>query len=400
MAHLPSFQARPLLLTVITLAVFVSISFQAKSQGKIYTPVNCGRIITEGLQSIQQLYAENNRSGIDSVLNEWERQCGPSEYTFRMRALLKLEDQSFSPTDFDLIQYHALFGYLEDEKFKELMDSVHDDPTELYRMYFVKPELHLGFTTFTKNIAKKILAARQYEPCSTESMLLHAYSGHLKEFFQTLKDASCNKIPSNYYRAQVKSIERKLLVDASLYTGIWIPFGKNKLLGNHPLIGFTFGVGTKRMTFDLAGEFRFLKSKSVYQVEYDGVLTDTDHFFGGYFGLEANYELKRSLRSRWYFLTGIGTEGFDAIKSDPDNDKKGVSIFVFNANAGVGWRTFSRDGTFGGVELRHNFARYKNKSGTNLDGNSVTLRLMFGILKNDKRRRELNYFERVTRYSL
>jgi hypothetical protein len=86
-------------------------------------------------------------------------------------------------------------------------------------------------------------------------------------------------------------------------------------------------------------------------------------------------------------------DGFDAVKGS--KNVEGKSFFSLNINAGLGWRWLTRDGTYLGFEMRHNFNNYDNPGGTDLSGNSLTGRMLIGILKNDSKKRQTDYLKRL-----
>ncbi len=360
---------------------------------------DCYDLATKALKSLPNLYETGQLDSLHAVLNNWERSCGKREITRRLRTLLLLEADDFIEIDFDFTHYNSLLGYLEDEKFKLLMDSVHEDPRELYLNFFQEPDLLFAYTNFTTRLAASIAQNKGIDlmipSCKTSIMLLQVYAGYFDPFFQSIKNAQCNSQLSRYYSSQVQSIEKKAKVDAAIITGLWLPYGNVAVLGNHPSLGFLFGWGKRKMVYDFVIEFRFGKPRETYEVFHNGSVVSTNHYLGGYAGFDLGYELKNRKNSKWYLLAGVATDGFDSIKADPDQDVKTKSTFVLNLNGGIGWRTYSRDGSYFGIEARHNFINYKNTGGTNLDGNAVSLRLLFGLLKNDKRERELSHLKNI-----
>jgi hypothetical protein len=356
-----------------------------------YSQRDCMSISKKALEKIPELYAQGNRSSIDSMLNTWLYQCGKTEFAMRLNTLLAIQDDRFTPYQFDFTSYQALIGYIEDEKFRILMDSVHENPREIYLNYFIEPDLIFGYTEFTKSLARSLRKKLPVQAeCSSEQLVLDAYSNEFRSFFTALKDPTCNEPPGNYFKSQLRSVENRLMVDVGVFTGIWMPYGKAALLGNHPTFGFWFGFGRRKMTFDLAFELRFGKSKENYIVQYQGAPTTSSHFFGGYFGIDMFREIISFKHSKLYVIAGIGADGFDTVKSDPDRDIEGQSIFVFNLNGGIGYKRFTKDGAYVGVDVRHNFVNYDNPGGTSFDGNTMSVRLAIGLHKNDARQRQID----------
>ncbi len=382
--------ARLLPFIMVLLCSFYAIGQQRENR--------CYTTSRSALSLLPELYRHGNRDKVDSLLNQWEYDCGRTESGMRLRTLLQIADNQFKDTYFDFSYYQSLLGYIEDEKFKVLMDSVHENPRELFLEYFDEPDLIFDYNQFTKELATELIARLNpsSDQCSTQYQLLLVYTDQFSTFFEAITSESCHSILSGYYKSQVKRIEKRALMDLGFYTGAWIPYGTNKLLGTHPLFGFYMGMGKKRMIYDLTFEFKFGKAKESYSVQYQGTPTLTNYFFGGYVGLDVGYELKSYKNSKIYGIGGIAYDGFDAIKSDTKNDVKGKSINSLNINGGIGWRLFARDGTYTGLEVRHNFVNYSNEGGTSLDGNTLSVRFLLGILKNDKRGREIEHLKSLT----
>jgi hypothetical protein len=83
-------------------------------------------------------------------------------------------------------------------------------------------------------------------------------------------------------------------------------------------------------------------------------------------------------------LGGCGWDGFDALEIGKTNDPNRVtkSINALNLNLGVGYRKYLKNKSYVGIEMRYNVIDYQNRSGTDLTGNTVTVRLKFGTSRN------------------
>src|SRR5262249_8595172 len=56
-------------------------------------------------------------------------------------------------------------------------------------------------------------------------------------------------------------------------TGMWIPTGRDCVLGSHPLLGMNFGQWINRFVWDFNLEFQLGGTSTPYQVMYNGNLT-------------------------------------------------------------------------------------------------------------------------------
>ena len=175
---------------------------------------------------------------------------------------------------------------------------------------------------------------------------------------------------------------------SSIFTGIWLPTGSAKLLGNHPLFGFQVGFYHKKMTYNLTADFKWMASRNEYQVLRDANLETTKNFFGGYFGLDLSRELARFKKHQIDILAGIGFDGFDALESTTGSSaaggENGRSINSLNINTGLGYKYFFKNKAYIGLQGKYNFVNYKNTGGTDLSGNNITISLLLGGFLNLK----------------
>jgi hypothetical protein len=165
----------------------------------------------------------------------------------------------------------------------------------------------------------------------------------------------------------------------AFYTGMWIPTGRDQVLGSHPLLGMNFGQWINRFNWDFNLEFQLGGTSTAYQVMYNGTPTTSNRYGGTYVGLNFGYSLVTVKKSVVYLTGGIGATGFTAVRADNDND--GLSINSFTRNCGFGVQHFGKNGNLFGAMLLYNFVGYQNPGGTPMDGDAVTLRLFFGAFE-------------------
>jgi len=168
----------------------------------------------------------------------------------------------------------------------------------------------------------------------------------------------------------------KVGIHVSYFGGVWIPNGNLSILGNHPLVGVQFGIRTDKLLIDLTLQFKFLKSQNHFQVNHNNTSFDTDHFFGGYYGLDLGYNLINRKSNLIDLLSGVGLDGFDVLKI---NDKVKKTINTLNLNIGIGYRRIIGSYTYIGLDIKYNFIDYDNSDGTNLSGDAMSSLLKFGL---------------------
>jgi hypothetical protein len=160
------------------------------------------------------------------------------------------------------------------------------------------------------------------------------------------------------------------------YTGMWVPDGRNRILGTHPLLGMSLGQWVNKLMWDLNFELQLGSAPSSYRVVNNSDTIRSCRFNGMYFGLNLGYNLVNVKKSSIFLTGGVGGSGFTTVQGDDNHD--GRSISAFNKNFGLGIHHFGRNGKLVSAMLLYNVINYENPRGTPLDGNAVTLRLMFG----------------------
>lgn len=168
--------------------------------------------------------------------------------------------------------------------------------------------------------------------------------------------------------------------NVGIITGLWVPTGKNEILGVHPQIGFFAGGKRCRFEICLSLAFRLLGSAHEYTIKYEGVLYDTSRYLGWYLGMDLGYEIFYRKRSGILLLAGTG---WDAFASEYfSEDEKSVWINSFNLNSGVGYRYYYKEmeimSSYIEVDFKYNFVDYKNPGGTDLSGNTISVCFIWG----------------------
>jgi len=87
---------------------------------------------------------------------------------------------------------------------------------------------------------------------------------------------------------------------------------------------------------------------------------------------------------------GIGYDGFEAISENVDAGVASKSINSLNINLGAGYRYYYKgDGRYLSLQPRINTVNYANKRGSDLSGNTISIRLIWGFSSNEGRDRQL-----------
>ena len=173
--------------------------------------------------------------------------------------------------------------------------------------------------------------------------------------------------------------------------GTFIPTNNAKLLGVKPTFGFSFGLTHERMTYDLTVDVRFGKTKHKYQLA-DGAITD--HYFGGYVGIDILGDIWSNNKNQILLLGGIGVDIFEiepGIYDDPTfletlffgyqsiTIEEATNIYSPNFNFGLMYRFYYNKKNYFGIRYKFNFVNYNsNKIHTDVTGNFHSITLNFG----------------------
>ena len=173
--------------------------------------------------------------------------------------------------------------------------------------------------------------------------------------------------------------------------GTFIPTNNAKLLGVKPTFGFSFGLTHERMTYDLTVDVRFGKTKNEYQLA-DGSVTD--HYLGGYAGIDILGDIWSNNKNQILLLGGIGVDIFEIVPGeyrDPTfwetiflgDDRitieESTNIFSFNINFGLMYRFYYNRKNYLGIRYKYNIVNYNsNKIHTDVTGDFHSITLNFG----------------------
>jgi hypothetical protein len=338
---------------------------------------------------IMYFYTIQDYDSIEIVLNNWQSICGISEPIVRTRILFAILENTFSETLYDSTIVDDVFNYMRRMDTTTTVDLYNN-----YRNYFGFVPIRQDYDYFTQCIADTLLQRIFYNPM--ELLFSEFYANVLPD---PVKEIQIDTIYTNtefrsYYFQRVDKWNQMTDMNLNFFTGIWIPFGSAELLGVHPILGCQVGAHTRKMTYNLTVALRLFKSKNEYTILRDGNIETTHKFLGGYIGLDMEREMLKFGKNEFDLLAGVGYDGFSSILVNTEDDKTdndvGHSIGSINSNFGLGYRHFSAKNTYVGLQCKYNFVNFKNKGGTDLSGDSITISLIFGGFSNSKKDYELN----------
>jgi hypothetical protein len=340
---------------------------------------SCDDIGRSAASLIQTYFTGNETDSLDMLLNYWEKECGPNEAILRVRILMHISGQSFHEESFDSTLLRWAFRYIN-----RIEASKSTDYQQIYqsnKQYFSFIPLRHSFDFLTKNMALLLLGTVPKD--SEEYLFCLLYSDAFNEFLELLQSPVMAETKiAGEYRKEAGRYLKLLETSLGIGLGAWIPTGNVSVLGVHPSIDLFVGLLYKRLQADLLMSLRFLRSPAEYTVIYNDTVTPTDHFLGGFIGINAGVELFRIRRHEMVVTGGFGWDGFDAISGNSKKNEKGKTIGCLNLNLGIAYKFHFKGLSYLGFSAKYNFVNYKNPGATDLRGNTITLGLCIGFAGN------------------
>ena len=164
--------------------------------------------------------------------------------------------------------------------------------------------------------------------------------------------------------------------------GWWSPVGKLRTLGHHPQAGFIAGGTMSGFLLGFQMSVGFLNTPVHYVAIVDGELYETRHFTQVYLGAHGGVRLFSDPLNALYVTAGAGYDGIDplnyAIWQENSTDLSQM-INSLNLNTGFTYKRTIGEQRFFSVMLRYNFLNYRNRGGTDLSGDVITVGFAYGI---------------------
>jgi hypothetical protein len=329
---------------------------------------NCFDIHLNSVELIPRYYRENKVDSVWAVLDYWEKRCGTSEHAYRLRTLLKIKGDSLGI---------RASGY----KFLELAQRYRWYATEYFdseRYYDTRGVVYsTSFDSLTIEIASELKSKKLSS--SIDSFYVALYSNEPEVWFYLDRELEEYSGLQQQYLSEVDRYNSMMDWHYEFIAGVWVPFGKLKLVGLHPSLGFALGVKYKKVLIDGSMIASFIDSPNEYNIIYKGNSVSTKRYFRWYLGIEGGYEVFRKKRHEIDAIGGIAYDGFQAHHvKNADNDPDAVWVGTLNLNTGLGYRFYVKNFSFIGIDVRFNYTEYRNEGGTNLSGNVLTAALKYG----------------------
>ena len=330
---------------------------------------------------IPEYYEKGNKDTLQAIMTYWEDHCGMSEEFVRCKIILSIDDGTFNESLYEDNILRMLREY-------ERNNTLYNDKIVNWNYYYgghYGNNYFVHLNKFTVELSKTLLETKKL--LAVERFFLRIYANDFDQpLLKMLESDELNGTRIKELYLQEKKVrENAMYFHNDWMLGVWIPQGNLDILGVHSFFGYRPGVKYKKIIADLAFGLKFGKTPNTYQVYKNGIIWDTKHFFGGYIGLDAGYELFRLKNNGINLIGGIAWDGFDVLNEKVENSKDNKitkTINSLNMNIGLGYKFHFKNRGYNqrylGLDIKYNFVNYKNPNGTNLDGNTFTVNLILG----------------------
>jgi hypothetical protein len=335
-------------------------------------------------------YIQNNRLDSARLLVEyWESKCGMTEPVFRAKTLLSIESGLFDEEGLP----DGVIGLVLN--FKGRMNVIYSNRVQVfdtYPGYFGHVPPGEEFDQFTRDYALRI--KNRYMAGSMPFLFCDLYSGNENEFFVKLQTApyASSALYAAYRREVEKSIDKTEFHYSGVF-GLWIPTGDLTQVGLHPEIGFQLGAKHRKMNFDLTFAIKFIDAPHEYQASRTGSNDSvewTNHFFGGYAGLDVGRDLWVHNGHEVQVTGGMAADGFDALKEDKSSGLNSASAWSYNFNIGFSYRYYFSESFYLGFRCKYNVVDYSINHVVDFTDNTITVQFLIGHVNNSMRSAGLN----------
>jgi hypothetical protein len=183
------------------------------------------------------------------------------------------------------------------------------------------------------------------------------------------------------YDEYVNTVVRdSVIIHVGVVGGMWIPTGKNKVLGQHPTIGFQFGIKNHRgYGLNLSMVLRLRNASNTIILNFQDTLRETRKMLGGEYGISLGKDIYRDVKNEINVFAGLSVDGLtstvtaDGVIYDEHLSHVGFSL-------GASYRRILKQTGFIEFQPRYNFVSYDTNGGTDLSGHTISIRLLFGFL--------------------
>jgi hypothetical protein len=354
---------------------------------KITRQLDCNDIAYNSALFFEKYISNNQLDSAKSILKYWEDKCGHREPLHRAKLLLALTVNKYHDS---LLTKDILTDIFNYQNRMDLMKQHEHYLYDNYKSYFGYIPVGREYDKFTIKEFGNLKSL--YGTNTIEYLLCEFYSDNCDTLFSKLQstDYEASTLAQEYNKTLQKYVDMPES-HIAFVTGVWMPTGRLDLLGVHPEFGGQTGIKYKKMNFDLTFIVKFINSPNNYYAKRTEANEPelTNHFSGGYAGIDVGRDIYTSRRHELQLTGGIAIDIFTALSADSDLDLKSASAVSYNFNTGLGYRYYFPSGRYLGLKAKYNVVDYTLSNVVDLTGNVITVHLSFGRIANSIKRNNL-----------
>lgn len=336
--------------------------------------ISCEEIAFTTTSLLMEYHQKQQADTLLALMYHWESNCGMQEPMMRFLVLHMIQSNTF----YDDWYPENIMLLLEDYKItrtKSGYQNYYLDYNE-WEYYSVSP----GFNEYTVQLATDL---KLFEDLSLqEQFFLEYYSDNFDRANEMLTNESLDNTPLDSLYKQHR-IARLTQPRQFFYfsAGLWRPANNlNEVLGSRPEVGIGFEFQKKRIIFNTYFNIAFGNAPHDYYVVANNQLYTTRTFLGMAIGADLGFPIVHGMSSSLFVMPGLAYRFFETLNIDTENtDLPTRTIGSFSPNICLYFQHRYSDLRHFGVQARYNLVNFRNKGGSDLQGNLFTLSVIFGF---------------------
>ena len=344
------------------LLVFL-FSFGAKAQEQtlVLSEHYCDSMSYYYGDAIIRYYSAYNDDSLQLIMNEWEQICGLTEPLLSFKLLYTIGNGTFSEEMYGKRMPAVLLEYRENARGHEDMPNVPGD-----------------YYAYLRDVAANL---QKLDLSPVEKVIADYYESGDKDILDNMDSTSLGNtwLYKSYAAYKEKIFRTYGRFSMGVLLGAWIPDGNIQALGNHPQIGLQIGSSWEKFSLNLELALRFMNAPKNFQVYHQGFTYDTKYHTGIYLGLGTGFTYARLGSHQLDLLAGAGYDNISVLESTSEDANDGKALSSININGGLAYIFHISKKQYIGLVGKYNLLFYKNRGGTNLSGNAITISLIYGF---------------------
>ncbi len=345
---------------------------------------DCEHINERNLKLWPALIAENKEDSALAVFQTWDAAC-PNFYVLSLKTLYSIEFDSLASIQ-DLLYDLEFIAWYSNRHQLPYTNDKGVRKTSASALYLYRNGQSREESAFWNALKTKALQVAQTKNEGTFSYNMALFLAHReKPLFKSLQKADFVTTPTvliQNYTEMKKARAREFRGEGALFLSTWIPQGNIEALGIHPGVGLQAGVSENYWRATGSITVHFLPAPQTYKVLQADTLVTTERFVHFSFLANGSRVLLRNERHELSVGIGVGYSGIEAVANSlPDEDEESNAVILSSVDASVGfeYRFYYRRSAYVGLGASYHVNDFKNNINNTLSGNTIGVRLLFGI---------------------